>query len=304
MALGGIGAVSGPVEAGDPKPKCGKHLDSAEAAVQCVELNGVLQHEKKFAHIAKHNDGNRAAGTPGYDESADYVAKEMKKAGYVVTRQTFSTHIFARTGPSEMQQVNSERRHLRGEHRLRVHHGIRTGDVTAHVTAVDIQLGLGNTSTSGGEAADFAGFPAGYIALLQRGVCTFEIKAENADAAGASGVLFFNQGNTVGARSERDPGCHARRRQHWLNLPALSTTYAIGADLFGHLRPGDANLRQRQPLPGDVRQHHRRVRGVGTRTTSSWRAPTSTWSPRDLASTTTVRARAGLLEVAEELAKA
>jgi Zn-dependent M28 family amino/carboxypeptidase len=69
-------------------------------------------------------------------------------------------------------------------------------DVTAAVTLVDLQLGLGNTATSGCEAADFAGFAAGNIALIQRGVCTFELKAENAAAAGAGGVLIFNQGNT------------------------------------------------------------------------------------------------------------
>jgi Zn-dependent M28 family amino/carboxypeptidase len=71
------------------------------------------------------------------------------------------------------------------------------GDVTASVTAVDLQLGLGNTSTSGCEAADFAGFPAGHIALLQRGTCTFQLKAENAAAAGAAGAIIFNQGNTA-----------------------------------------------------------------------------------------------------------
>src|SRR6185503_15556410 len=71
------------------------------------------------------------------------------------------------------------------------------GDVTAGVTAVDIQLGLGNTSTSGCEATDFAGFPAGNIALLQRGTCTFELKAETAAAAGARGIVIMNQGNTT-----------------------------------------------------------------------------------------------------------
>ena len=79
------------------------------------------------------------------------------------------------------------------------------GDVTAAVTAVDLQLGLGNTSTSGCEAGDFAGFPAGNIALLQRGSCTFEIKAENAAAAGAVGIVIFNQGEpqTPAARASR-----------------------------------------------------------------------------------------------------
>ncbi|MDF5864919.1 hypothetical protein P4113_20805 [Pseudomonas aeruginosa] len=38
--------------------------------------------------------------------------------------------------------------------------------------------------------------PAGSIALIQRGTCNFEQKAENAAAAGAAGVIIFNQGNT------------------------------------------------------------------------------------------------------------
>ena len=43
---------------------------------------------------------------------------------------------------------------------------------------------------------DFAGFPAGAIALIQRGGCSFALKAHNAEAAGAAAVIVFNQGNT------------------------------------------------------------------------------------------------------------
>ena len=85
------------------------------------------------------------------------------------------------------------------------------GDVTAAVTAVDLQLGLGNTSTSGCEAADFAGFPAGNIALLQRGTCTFELKAENAAAAGAVGHRDLQPGQHRRRRPPGHPGGHARR---------------------------------------------------------------------------------------------
>ena len=57
-------------------------------------------------------------------------------------------------------------------------------------------MNIGNpaASTSGCEAADFAGFPAGAIALMQRGTCTFAAKANNAEAAGATGAIVFNQG--------------------------------------------------------------------------------------------------------------
>src|SRR5690606_5775039 len=73
--------------------------------------------------------------------------------------------------------------------------GSRLGDVQASTTAVDLALHDPASSTSGCEASDFAGFPAGNIALLQRGTCSFLIKAENALAAGAVGVIIGNQGN-------------------------------------------------------------------------------------------------------------
>ena len=67
------------------------------------------------------------------------------------------------------------------------------GDVTAPLFS-GIDPGSPN---SGCEASDFTLFPAGSIALMERtpvasGGCTFEQKAELAEAAGAWGVLIFN----------------------------------------------------------------------------------------------------------------
>jgi Zn-dependent M28 family amino/carboxypeptidase len=59
------------------------------------------------------------------------------------------------------------------------------------VAPVDIASG-----NSGCEAADFTSFVAGRVALVQRGTCSFAIKAQNAQAAGASAVIVFN--NTAG----------------------------------------------------------------------------------------------------------
>lgn len=102
------------------------------------------------------------------------------------------------------------------------------GDVTASVLGVDIQLGLDNTATSGCEAADFAGFAVGSIALIQRGICSFEQKAENAAAAGAIGVLIFNQGNTPDRMNllfgTLSPGYTG-------NIPVMGLPYALGAEL-------------------------------------------------------------------------
>jgi Zn-dependent M28 family amino/carboxypeptidase len=115
------------------------------------------------------------------------------------------------------------------------------GDETAAVTAVDLQLGLGNASTSGCEAADFAGVPAGNIALLQRGTCTFELKAENAAAAGAVGIVIFNQGNTDAEDRNNIPAV-TLTANNTSGIPVLGTTYALGEQLAG-LVPGGLTMR-------------------------------------------------------------
>lgn len=75
--------------------------------------------------------------------------------------------------------------------------GTGFADVTAALSAVDLLVPspFPSASTSGCEAADFAGFSAGSIALIQRGTCFFYEKVANAAAAGAVGVLLFNEGN-------------------------------------------------------------------------------------------------------------
>ena len=102
------------------------------------------------------------------------------------------------------------------------------GDVTAHVSSVDLQLGFGNATTSGCEAADFAGFAAGTIALIQRGTCTFEQKAVNAMVAGAVGVLIFNQGNDP---TRLDVFGGTLTANFIYDIPVFALSYSLGAQL-------------------------------------------------------------------------
>jgi Zn-dependent M28 family amino/carboxypeptidase len=163
---------------------------------KAVTLEGVRAHQAAFQAIADANGGNRFSGLPGYDESVDYVVEKLEAAGYDALVQPFDYLASVQVGPSTLAQAApGSVTYVEGVDYLLMDQ-TEPGDVTAAVTAVDIQLGLGNTSTSGCEAADFAGFPAGNIALLQRGTCTFQAKAENAAAAGAVGAIIFNQGNT------------------------------------------------------------------------------------------------------------
>ena len=197
-----------------------------------VTLEGVRAHQLALQEIADANGGNRFSGLPGYDESVAYVVDKLEAAGYDPVIQPFDYLAYGEVGPSILQQTApSAVTYVEG-----VDFGAITqtdpGDRTAPVTAVDLQLGLGNTSTSGCETSDFAGFPVGNIALLQRGTCTFELKAENAAAAGAVGIVIFNQGNTVAPDRNGIPAV-TLTANNTSGIPVLGTTYALGVTLAG-----------------------------------------------------------------------
>lgn len=160
--------------------------------LDCVNATGATEHLQALQDIADENGGTRAAGTEGYEASVDYVVETLEAAGWTVTIDEFP---FTYVGPSTLQQLTP----VSATYPTGPFTGTGYGNVSGTVTAVDIQLGLGNTSTSGCEAGDFAGFPVGNIALIQRGTCPFADKAVNAAAAGASAVIIFNQGNTTAA---------------------------------------------------------------------------------------------------------
>jgi Zn-dependent M28 family amino/carboxypeptidase len=190
----------------------------------------VREHQKALQDIADANGGNRFAGLPGHDKSVDYVVGRLRAAGYDPVVQPFEYFAFTEVGPSALQQIApGSITYVQGVDFGVIDQSDR-GDVIAAVTPVDLQLGLGNTSTSGCESADFAGFPAGNIALLQRGTCTFELKAENAAAAGARGIVIFNQGNTAAADRQGIPAV-TLTANNTSGIPVLGTPYSLGVTL-------------------------------------------------------------------------
>jgi len=220
--------------------------------LECVRLDQVREHQAALQEIADDNDGNRFSGFSGYNASVDYVVERLEAAGYDPTVQTFDYLAFEVVGPSALQQIAPNAVTYTED----VDFGPITqsdpGDVTAAVTAVDLQLGLGNTSTSGCETADWAGFPAGNIALLQRGTCTFELKAENAAAAGAVGIVIFNQGETNDPARQGIPAV-TLTANNTSGIPVIGTTYTLGETLAG-LVPAGLRMRVfantlRQTLP-------------------------------------------------------
>jgi len=165
--------------------------------LECVTVDGVRAHQEALQKIADNSTdevypGTRAAGTDGYDDSVDYVAGLLRDAGYEVTLDPVDiTFNF----PAVLRQLTP----VQAEYESGVFTGSGSGTVEGNVIPVDLNLVPPRASTSGCEAADFAGQDwsgDNDIALVQRGTCFFGTKAYYAEQAGAEAVIIMNQGNT------------------------------------------------------------------------------------------------------------
>ena len=191
-----------------------------------VTVAGVMEHLEAFQDIADANDGNRQAGTSGHDASVDYVEGRLDAAGYSTTRQEFSYERVDFTGSSLARTAPGTQTYTLGIDYFPMDFS-GGGTASAPVTVVDVNLAGDRASTSGCEAADFTGFPAGNIALIQRGSCNFSVKADNATAAGASAVIVFNQGNVVPG-DDRFSLFGGTLDPPVRSIPVVSTSFAQG----------------------------------------------------------------------------
>ncbi|MFZ7090791.1 M28 family peptidase [Primorskyibacter sp. 2E233] len=205
-------------------------MDSSDLR-EAVTVEGIRVHQAALQGFADANGGIREASSPGYLASVNYVATQMSGAGYDVTVQPFEYPYFQELSIGILEQIapNPASYDYFGLAGFATMSYSGSGDVTAIAQGVDLMLPPGatdNSSTSGCEAADFADFVSGNIAIIQRGSCSFAEKAANAEAAGAVGVVIFNEGqpgrtdNFLGTLGGPD-----------FSIPIVGAAFAVGEEL-------------------------------------------------------------------------
>src|SRR3954469_3474587 len=205
------------------KPKNDKSDKVATKLANAVTVSGILRHERALANIAERNGGTRVSGSPGFDKSRDYVVGQLRSAGWTVTVQPFDFPYFQELAPATLERTAPDQ-HTYADDEFQIMDYSGSGDVTANLQAVDLTLPppAQPGANSGCEAADFAGFTRGNIALIQRGTCPFGQKVANAEAAGASAVLIFNEGQP--GRQDVVAGTLGGPA----NIPAIGISFAEG----------------------------------------------------------------------------
>jgi Zn-dependent M28 family amino/carboxypeptidase len=182
-----------------------------------VDVDAVLAHLGELQRIADRNGGTRASGTPGHEESVDYVADRLRAAGFDVTVREF---------PITYAETRAERLVVGGEELdvtvMRYSPNTPPGGITGRLSV------LPPGRTRGCDPADFAGGDhTGRIVLVERGGCPHARKQQNAADAGAAGVLVHNTndewllGTLVSDDQARIPtGGISRRLGEWLRSMA------------------------------------------------------------------------------------
>ena len=167
-----------PVAAVTPRAATATATPSPAAATSPARAPAVdasAERAFEYLRVLAVEIGERFAGSDAEREAAAYVASQLEAAGYVVALEEFDVRV-----PFNEAAVTVEGE---GEPIRAFPLGAsESGEARGRL----VFAGLGDT-------ADFAGLEAeGAIVLLDRGVLTFALKAANAQAAGAAGVVIVN----------------------------------------------------------------------------------------------------------------
>ncbi|GAA4864574.1 M28 family peptidase [Actinomycetospora straminea] len=178
-----VSGCAGGVTTQPPLPPMPGDPDLPRRLVETVTADGAFTHLQALQNIAARNGGQRASGSPGHEQSVDYVADTLRRAGYVVETPTFSFYTFT----AEAQTLTVDGRTVPAPRALRYSPPTPPGGITAPLVALPSDTALGC------EAGDYAGSPvSGAIVLVRLGSCTPTRKQQVAAEAGAVAMIVAN----------------------------------------------------------------------------------------------------------------
>jgi len=227
-----------------------------------VTVDGIVAHQRALQGIANANGGTRYTKTSGYDASVAYVEDTMKKAGWNVSITQFNMPDWRENAPPVLAQLApTAKTYVPGtandDDSATVDYIAfefsPTKDVAdAPVVPTDnivIPSPAANSNTSGCAPDDFPASTDGAVSLIQRGTCAFTQKLANAQAAGAVGVILFNEGDSAGRMN-----AGFRSGPTDLAIPAVFSSFAVGNELYQAYKNGQ-NPRVHLQTNGEQVEH-------------------------------------------------
>jgi Zn-dependent M28 family amino/carboxypeptidase len=177
-----LAAVTAGTAAAATTPAVAAPAPLADRLVSSVTVDKIQRHLIALQRIADTNGGTRTTHTAGYQRSLDYIAGQLRGAGFQVSTPEFTYDRVVidaavvsagstRAAPTQMTDSPNT----------------PAGGVTGPLLAVPVD------ADPGCQATDYAGLDArGAVALIRRGGCTFTQKQLVAAEAGAVTALIYN----------------------------------------------------------------------------------------------------------------
>jgi Zn-dependent M28 family amino/carboxypeptidase len=218
----------------------------ARRFVENVSIPNILQHSVALESIGKLNDDTREVFSPGYQESLDYVVQTLRDAGYNPKITPFNYPFWAESKPPVLNLVSPApgKTYKPG---TAADTDTPNSDFITMANSPTVELtnapvfpvgGIVDPPTggsaSGCAAADYAGV-SGKVALVQRGTCPFIDKWSLAQAAGATGVIIYNEGNTP---ARQNPTFVDNQPDPPATIAAVISSYTLGNELLQAYKAG------------------------------------------------------------------
>ena len=226
-------SAGGPAVTAAASAPAGSGIPAAEPSLaaalrEAVDPDAILHDLQRLDDIARANEGNRAAGSRSEAEAAQYVADELRAAGFNVELQDVTLPWFNQDAPSvlEVEGLVNPLEDLRDFKAMLLS---PSGDVRGpiHALAFDPAAPPGDRSGLGCNETDFVDVPAGAIVLVRPGPCFRRDVVVNAQDAGAVAIVTVYpefRRDTVLRPTLIDPA--------GLGIPALATSNDVGLTLL------------------------------------------------------------------------
>ncbi len=219
----------------------------AKRFVRAVSVEKMVKHQLALQTIARLNGDTREVFSPGYQASIDYVVATLEQYGYDPEVNQFNYPVWEETAAPVLNWVSPApgKVYVPGDAE---DNDLPTADFITMANSPTVELtnapvfpvgGIVDPPTGGSKsgclAADYAGV-SGKVALVQRGDCAFVDKWELAQAAGATGVIIYNEGNTPARQNplfvDNQPDVPA-------TIAAVISSYTLGNDLLQSYKRGE-----------------------------------------------------------------
>lgn len=185
-----------------------------------VTLDAMVGHLSALQEIADRNNNTRSAGTPGFEQSVDYVVGALKDKGFEVQTPEFDFKFFQAKGVQLTAGEKKIESNILGYS--------PGGTVAGNLVVAPAE------DTPGCEASDYDGLSvSGAVVLVDRGACSFADKEKVAAERGAVGVIIADN-----VDEKAVPGTLGESATP--KIPVVGVTKEVGADLRAH--PGPVKL--------------------------------------------------------------